>query len=161
MDPEAAKPQAVSLEWRDSMKERYLQGAKNVYDDDGKSDCLCDVITINPPMRLPWRYTEHQAQEGKVWACDALWFLDRRPRRQHGGEEIRQRYLVLEKAINRIAQNKEGVRYSLLVNERGMCYSSARVGGDHHVSADGWNFTFSVRRHAETGDMCMLAVMHP
>ena len=69
-------------------------------------------------------------------------------------------YTALEKALNTIARDKDRVRWSLLVNSDGMSYSRLRVGGDHHVTVGGRHFTFSVRKHALEGHLCLLAVMH-
>jgi hypothetical protein len=147
-------PQTVSLLWRDHGFERTLAGAANVYD--GGGDCLCDVLIVTPPLTLPWRYTAKQVAEGRVWSCSAVWLLDRTvpPRRK---EET---YTALEKALNTIARDKDRVRWSLLVNSDGMSYSRLRVGGDHNVSVDGRHFTFSVRKHALEGQLCLLAVHH-
>ena len=144
----------IALLWREHGFKRRLSGAFNIYE--GGGDCECEVLIVTPPLALPWRYTDSQVAEGRVWSCSAVWLLDRTKcfaRR----EEM---YAALEKAMNTIETDKERVRYSLLVNEDGMISSKLRVGGDHNVSADGFHVTFSVRRHALEGQLCLMAVVH-
>jgi hypothetical protein len=132
---------------------RRLAGAVNIYG--GGGDCECEVLVVTPPLALPWRYTDSQVSEGRAWSCSAVWLLDRTCSACR-----EENYTALERALTTIESDKERVRYSLLVNEDGMSYSKLRVGGDHTVSVDGRHVTFSVRKHALEGQLCLLVVMH-
>ena len=110
------------------------------------TDCKlwCDVITMTPRLRIPWKYNEDQEMEGDVWECGAVWIHCATC--ENG--EIYQASLheELREAVNILNANIERAQYTLLVNPDGMYYDANRLGGDHDVKiSTGRHFVFSVR----------------
>ena len=118
----------------------------------------CSVATIQPPLILPWRYTDEQKRLGQTWICDAVWLHDAAT--ENGSEESTALLFDdLQVAINQLAQNKQSAEYTLLVNPSGMEYDARRLGGDHQIRIpSGRIFTFSVRRGHEMDDKILLAL---
>lgn len=48
--------QTVMLHWWSAKNGNTLTGHQNVYD--GHGDFECDVLTVSPPIVLPWTYTD-------------------------------------------------------------------------------------------------------
>lgn len=115
----------------------------------GTSDHLiCDVIQLEPRLRLPWCYSVEQVREGDVWMCPTIW-LHHKPSPNGSVVQIPTLYEDLRIAVNQLAQTKttDTVKYSLLVAKNGMWYDRNRLGGDCLVTVpSGRHFTFSVRR---------------
>ena len=120
---------------------------------DGRGALLCDILDLTPRLEMYWRYTAEQDRSGEKWECSTVW-LHNRP----CPDENTDVYEDLIDCINQLAQHKSSdkVRYSLLVNQQGMCYDANRLGGDcHFMARSGRRFTFSVRRD-DVGDRNIL-----
>jgi hypothetical protein len=144
--------QPLVLVWRDNAR-RQLEGTP-------LGDGLwCDVLSIQPRLRLKWWYTEAQAEEGDVWECSAVWLHC--PSVPNGTVYPEYLHRDLQAALRRIQEEPESSRYTLLVAQEGMSYDPMRLGGDHHVQVhgtDGRRFTFSVRRAAGRQTKVLLAL---
>ena len=85
---------------------------------DGRGALLCDILDLTPRLEMYWRYTAEQDRSGEKWECSTVW-LHNRP----CPDENTDVYEDLIDCINQLAQHKSSdkVRYSLLVNQQGMC----------------------------------------
>ena len=120
---------------------------------DGRGALLCDILDLTPRLELYWRYTADQERSGEKWDCSAVWLHNRTC-----PSENTVVYEDLIDCINQLAHHKSSdkIRYSLLVNQQGMCYDANRFGGDCQFMANsGRWFTFSVRRD-DVGDRKIL-----
>lgn len=143
----------ITVQWR----ERYNRSLTNYTDflRNEERPLVCSVSGVDPPLRLPWNYGENVVG---TWECTEVWLHD--ASRANGTPVLGSTCILLEKAVNHIAANKNDARYSLLVCQDGMFYDRNRYGGDHQVKVEDRRvFTFSVRKHpTRNGSMILLAV---
>jgi hypothetical protein len=114
---------------------------------------LCEVVTIEPPLRLPWRYTPEQEETGDVWELETAWL--------HSAAADEDHAAVREDLRNALDDmDPESARHTLLVDPDGMFYDRNRFGGDHQVlePRSGRRFTLSVRRGPRKGTKILLAI---
>eukprot|EP00955_Chlamydomonas_euryale_P104484 365570-Chlamydomonas_euryale.AAC.2 len=143
--------------WRDENARKQLPG----YTDwlRNTPDALwCDVISVKPRIRLPWRYTLEQEEEGDVWECGAVWLHS--ACRANGEVYTAELHNELRQALDILNENIDAAKKTLLVDPNGMFYDARRLGGDHQVylPQSGRRFTFSVRRGTRTNNKLLLAI---
>ena len=143
--------------WRDENARKRLHG----YPDwlRGTPDALwCDVVSVRPRLRLPWRFTPEQADEGDVWECGAVWLHSARvPNGEVYSAAVQ---TDLMRALDVLKQDVDRAQYTLLVTPNGMPYDPNRLGGDHQIREpqSGRRFTLSVRRGARPHTKILLAI---
>lgn len=116
----------------------------------------CDVMSVSPPLRLPWAYTPAQEEEGDVWTVNEVWLHS--AALANGTAYAADVHEDLRQALTHLRDNVTSAKYTLLVNPDGMKYDMQRLGGDHQVAAGARRFTLSVRRGEQPGQKLLLAI---
>ena len=72
-DPTSSKPQdPLALQWRERSRRRMPRGGRDWIRN--RDEALwCDMISLSPALRLPWRYTKEQESSKRTWHCTAVW----------------------------------------------------------------------------------------
>lgn len=121
----------------------------------------CEVIPLQTPMLLHWRYNTEQKIKGCFWECDEVWLHSAAyPDGHLYSDDIRNR---LQEALSIIEKDKDScpnMKHTLLVSEDGLFYNKKRMGGDYHIKvSSGHRFTFSVWRSDEEGPCSKKALL--
>jgi hypothetical protein len=155
-DSQSARQQ-LRLEWRDRCRAQLPN-----YGDwlRGTDEALwCEVLTLQPRLRLPWCYDAQQEAEGDVWECGSVWLHCFAV--PNGAVYSANVHRDLEVALDGLHQGPpRAAQYTLLVAPDGMHYDTRRLGGDHQLTAGttGKRFTLSVRRGPRPGTKVLLAI---
>ena len=114
---------------------------------------VCDVLTISPPLHLPWAYDAREP-----WKCTAVWVHS--ATHPNGQVYTHGLHSDVKAAINHLARHEENATCDLLVDEDGV-YDRTRLGFDHSIAlSSGRRLTLSVRRPPTPSEsMVLLAII--
>lgn len=99
--------------WRGENARKKLPG----YTDwlrDTQHALWCDVVTVQPRIILPWRYTREQEENGTIWECGAAWLHSAVA--PNGEIYSAALHNELRVALDILKDDVDKARYTLLVN---------------------------------------------